>query len=83
VKWLDSRKITGVFAALREVFHAYRKRDFLITTVHGDHEFTSLQPFFDQLAQPPTLILAAKGDHVPEIERRIRVVKERLSGYPA
>ena len=77
VKWLDNRKIAGVFAALCEVFTAYQKRGFLITTVHGDNEFAPLLPFFNKMTQPPKLILAAKGDHVPEIERRIRVVKER------
>jgi hypothetical protein len=29
------------------------------------------------MPESPKLILAAKGDHVPEIERRIRVIKER------
>jgi hypothetical protein len=77
VKWLDNRKIAGVFAALREVFQAHHKRGFYITTVHGDSEFAPLQPFFDEMSQSPKLILAAKGDHVPEIERRIRVVEER------
>jgi hypothetical protein len=77
VKWLDRRKIAGVFAALCEVFNAYKKRVFLITTVHGDNEFAPLLPFFPTMTPPPKLILAAKGDHVPEIERRIRMVKER------
>jgi hypothetical protein len=77
VKWLDNRKITGVFAALCEVFNAYHMRGFLLTTVHGDNEFAPLQRFFNKMPQPPKLILAAKGDHVPEIERKIRVVKER------
>jgi hypothetical protein len=69
VKWLDTRKITGVFAALREVCNAYRRRGFIFTTIHGDNEFVQLQSCLDEMA--------AKGDHVPEIERRIRVIKER------
>jgi hypothetical protein len=77
VKWLDNRNIAGVFAALCEVFNAYKKRGFPITPAHGDSEFAPLKPFFNTMTQPPTLILAVKGDHVPEIERRIRMVKER------
>jgi hypothetical protein len=77
VKWLDTRKITGVFAALREVFNAHRRRGFVITTIHGDYEFATLQSCLDEMPESPKLILAAKGDHVPEIERRIRVIKER------
>jgi hypothetical protein len=77
VKWLDTRKITGVFAALFEVFNAYRRRGFVITTIHGDNEFAPLQSCLDEMPESPKLILAAKGDHVPEIERRIRVIKVR------
>jgi hypothetical protein len=53
VKWLDTRKITGVFAALREVFNAYRRRDFVITTIHGDNEFAPLQSCLDEMPEPP------------------------------
>jgi hypothetical protein len=69
MKWLDNRKIAGVFAALCEVYTACQKRGFVIITVHGDNEFAPLLPFFHTMTHQRKLILAAKGDHVTEIER--------------
>jgi hypothetical protein len=77
VKWLDTRKITGVFTALCEDFNVYRRRGFIITLIHGDNEFAPLQPFLDEMPESQKLILTAKGDHVPETERWIRVIEER------
>jgi hypothetical protein len=76
-KSLTSRKITGVFDAYKDIHAVYRRHGFIITTLHADSEFAPLGQHLAELDTPPQLLLAARGDHVREIERRIRVVKER------
>jgi hypothetical protein len=49
----------------------------VVLLLRRDNEFAPLQSCLDEMPESPKLILAAKGDHVLEIERRIRVIKER------
>ena len=37
-----------------------------------------MKPLIDKLKKGPTINLAAVNEHVPEIERRIRLLKERI-----
>ena len=52
-------------------------RGFCITTVHSDGEFAPLQALVASLPGGPMINLASANEHVPYIERKIRVVKER------
>ena len=52
-------------------------RGFRITTVHSDGEFAPLQAMVASLPGGPMINLASSNKHVPGIERKIRVVKER------
>ena len=45
--------------------------------VHADNEFGPMIPLIDKLKKGLTSNLAAANEHVPEIERRIRLLKER------
>jgi hypothetical protein len=45
--------------------------------VHADGEFEPLKTLIESMPSGPTVNLASSNEHVPEIERRIRVVKER------
>ena len=56
------------------VLHALR---ICITTVHSDVEFAALQALVESLPGGPIINLASSNEHVPEIERKIRVVKGR------
>ena len=78
VSHLSTRKISNVFKAFKSVYQFYRRRGFIITTVHADNEFAPLQELINDMPSGPTMNLAAANEHVPEIERRIRVVKERV-----
>ena len=45
--------------------------------MHSDREFASLQALVASLPDGPMINLASANEHIPEIERKIRVVKER------
>eukprot|EP00957_Ditylum_brightwellii_P126491 9641993-Ditylum_brightwellii.AAC.1 len=49
----------------------YRHRGFKITTILADTEFEALRPHF------PMINTSAADEHVPNVERCIRMVKER------
>ena len=46
--------------------------------VHADNEFGPMKPLIDKLKKGPTINLAEANEHVPEIERRIRLLKKRI-----
>ena len=77
VNHLANRTVPEIFKAFREIYQYYLQRGFRITTVHADGEFAPLKGLIDQMPGGPTTNLASSNEHVPEIERRIRVVKER------
>jgi hypothetical protein len=52
----------------------YRTRGFTPTNIHADGEFSTLQPDFPDVQ----FTICAAEDHVPEIERAIRTVKENI-----
>ena len=73
---LVSRKAADVYKAFIEIYKFYLKRGFRITHVLADGEFASLQELVHALPNGPRFNLTSASEHVPEIERRIRVVKE-------
>jgi len=77
VNHLQDRKVESIFKAFKEIYVYYLHRGFRIVTVHADAEFEPLKIMIEALPGGPRVNLASKGEHVPEIERRIRVVKER------
>ena len=74
---LADRKVGTIFKAFKEIFVFYLRRGFRIVDVNADGEFEPLKPLIEALPSAPTVNLAAKSEHVADIERRIRVVKER------
>ena len=77
VNHLANRTVPEIFKAFKEIYQYYLQRGFRITTVHADGEFEPLAALIQALPGGPTVNLASAHEHVPEIERRIRVVKER------
>jgi hypothetical protein len=55
----------------------YLQRGFHITPVHADGEFAPLKTLIEAMPGGPMANLVSAHEHVPEIERRIWVVKER------
>ena len=51
-------------------------RGFRITTLYVEDEFAPLKTMIESMPAGPMVNLASRNEHVPEIGRRIRVVKE-------
>lgn len=78
VSHLANRKSTSVFEAFKGIYSFYLQRGFRITIVGADNEFAPLSELICAMAHGgPKVNLASASEHVPEPERRIRVVKER------
>ena len=65
------RKIKTVSDKLKTVITMYKHRGFSITSILGDNEFEPLRPYY------PMINTAAADEHVPDVERAIRTIKER------
>ena len=55
----------------------YLQKGFRITTLHVDGKFTLLKTMTEFMPAGPMFNLDIRNEHVPKIECRIRVVKER------
>ena len=72
---LRNRKVKNIMDAISHVKAIYELRGFRITTLRMDGEFAPMK--FDLLAMGITLNVTAANEHVPQVERQIRVIKER------
>ena len=73
---LQTRKIPNILAALGHVQALYHKRGFKITELRMDGEFAPLRHDLANLGID--LNITAANEHVPQVERQIRVIKERV-----
>eukprot|EP00804_Cyclotella_cryptica_P005871 CCRYP_000147-RA/>CCRYP_000147-RA protein AED:0.12 eAED:0.13 QI:0/0/0/1/0/0/3/0/1214 len=76
VEFLPRRMAKIIGAKLTHVLHLYHRAGFVVQTALMDKEFDALAD------QCPTLPIntTAANEHVPEIKRAIRLVKERARG---
>ena len=77
VHHLANRTFLQTFNAFKEIFTYYIQRGFRITTIGMDGEFSPLKPLIAEIPGVIHVNLTSANEHVPDIERRIRVVKER------
>jgi hypothetical protein len=77
VNHLADRTVPQLFKAFKEIYQYYLQRGFHINTVHADGEFSPLKTSIEAMPGGTMINLASANEHVPKIERRIRVVKER------
>ena len=76
---IDSKKHDVIFKCFSQVIHTYKRRGFLVSTIISDHEF---EPLSRQLLELGATLNASTADeHAPEIERAIRVIKERARSH--
>ena len=75
---LDNMKIPTVEHVIETVIHAYAVRGFHVKVIHVDIQFKAL---LDREKLPVRTNIVSRGEHVPEIERYIRVLKERARCY--
>jgi hypothetical protein len=77
VNHLADRTVPQIFKAFKEIYQYYLHRGFRITMVHADKVFVPLTTLIESIPGGPMANLASSNEHVPEMERQIRVVKER------
>jgi hypothetical protein len=77
VNHLADRTVPQIFKAFTEMYQYYLQRGFHITTVHAGGEFAPLKNLLESIPGGPMVNLASANKHIPEIERRFRIVKER------
>ena len=71
---VPSRAKVVLLSELKSVLNFYESQDYVITDVHADHEFQCIR----EEIGPIELDVCAPDDHVHEVERSIRTVKERV-----
>ena len=76
VEEISNRTYKSLLNSIQNVFELYLARGFVVEHLRGDGEFKCIE---DSI-KPTRLHIATKGQHVPEIERSIRTVKERIRG---
>ena len=75
VSHLKGSKAAIIFDDFKDIFIFYIQRDFRIQTVHADGEFGAFKYLIQNMPAGPRVNLTSANKRVPEIERRIRVVK--------
>ena len=70
IECLANRRVSTIVGKLRSVIRLYEHRGFRVTKILADHEFEPL------CTEYPMLDTCARGEHVPEIERYIRTIKD-------
>jgi hypothetical protein len=76
-QWLPNWEVSSYIKALEVVFQIYHRAGFKITYICADQEFEQvLLPLRDEFDFNMNLVSAQ--EHVPTVERSIRVVKERI-----
>ena len=78
VEAIPNRQITTVLKAIKRMLSTYHARGFRVRTIPADPEFQPL----DGMIPGVSFNFCAQGEHVPDIERYVRTVKDRVrSGY--
>jgi hypothetical protein len=73
VEYLIGRKQHHLFNSIRKSVNLYKQRGFTIETALMDREFECLRGNLPEL----NLNTTAASEHIPDVERQIRVLKER------
>ena len=73
---IKNEKISTIMIALTQVIEAYKARGFHIRHILADGQFEHARKHIEQMGI--ILNITSHDEHVPEIERFIRTVKERL-----
>ena len=70
---VNSRSKATMLREIRAVMDIYRRRGFTIESMYGDQEFECIENDLNT-----DVFIADTDDHVPEIERSIRTIKDRV-----
>jgi hypothetical protein len=74
VEYITNRQTPTVKSALQRVLGTYKRRGLKVTTIEADPEFEALAAIIRDVQ----FNFSAQNEHVPDIERYIRTVKDRV-----
>ena len=80
VSALDDMKIPTMEACIDKIIRSYSIRGFHVAVIHVDIQFKAMK---DRKKMNPLINVVSRGEHVPDIERFHRVLKERARCYHA
>ena len=83
VQALKSRTVDNLVKSIKKIVNTYSIPGFKIKCTYMDREFEAMRDPLLQGTNPIVINTAGADDHVPDIERRIRVVKERVRATKA
>lgn len=72
---LANRRADTLITGIKRIKAIYSRRGFVVNRAAGDNEFSSIESGLSEIGI--ILNVVARDEHVPEIERHIRTVKER------
>ena len=79
VHFIESKKHDVIYKCFSQVIYTYKTCGFLVSIIISDHEF---EPLSRQLLEfGATLNVSTADEHASEIERAIRVIKERARAH--
>jgi hypothetical protein len=78
VEKLDTKETLSLIKEIVKVINLYKRRGMRVQTCLVDNEFECIRHSFMEMGV--YLNVCAPHEHVPEIERKIRTVKERIRG---
>ena len=73
---IPDARVNTIMKVIKHVLNVYKTRDFKVTHILADGQFEHLSNEIASLGAMPNIV--ARGEHVPEIERHIRTLKERV-----
>ena len=73
---LPTQTVRDIFKYFWRIYVFYLKHGFKITTVQADGEFSPLRELIAEMSSGPMVNLTSSNEHIPEIVRIIRVIKE-------
>ena len=72
-----TQKPRSIFKSFWGIYVFSLRRGFKTTTAHADGDFDPAQEITSEILSGPMVNLTSANEHVPNIERRICLVKER------
>jgi hypothetical protein len=75
---LSNRKALTIFNELKSMCSYYLQQGFQVVLIKGNDEFASLEAWMATVYGALKLNLASANEHIPEIERKIWVIKEQV-----
>jgi len=78
IEALADRKEASILNCLANIRSIYENRGFRVGTLLMDREFIPFEDELRKMGMKPNA--SSTSEHVPEVERQIRVVKERVRG---